>query len=383
MQKRTLIFDDSVEGHHLEYIHHLYVGASAIKDEEFIFVLDPAFKNVKKKLIWNSYPSIAIEYISKKDIEKLKKSKFVKSYFLCKLLKKTANKYNTTNIFLISLMPFLPFMPFFFDKKTKISGIIYKIYLYEWYNSNLQSRIGNLIKYMILSKSKIFNNIFLLNDNIAPLYLNRKFKTSVFSYLPDPFMPIPKVELKNLRAELNISEKKKVCLHFGALTERKGTIEILKAIIDSKEFVMKNYCFIFAGKIFDDIKESFYTLVKDAELKTQIIIYDKFCDYNFIGSLCLSSDFLLIPYKVSAQSSGVLGYGNQFRIPIVGPSIGLIGKLIKRYKMGVLLDDASSDGLKIFFENIENTNLNIGTDYIEHRKVSAFRDAILNINYKK
>lgn len=376
MQMRTLIFDDSVEGHHLEFIHHLYEGASAIKDEEFIFFLNPAFKYVKNNLVWNSYPNITIEYISKKDIEKLKKPKIVKSYFLCKLLKKTINRHNTTNVFLISLMAFLPFLPIFFYDKRKISGIIYKIYLYEWHNSNLQSRIANLIKYIILSKSKIFNNIFLLNDNIAPVYLNRKFKTSVFSYLPDPFMPIPKAELKNLRAKLNISEKKKVCLHFGALTQRKGTIEILKAIIDSNELVMKNYCFIFAGKIFDEIKESFYSLVKQAELKTQIIIYDKFCDYNFIGSLCLSSDFLLIPYKNSAQSSGVLGYANQFKIPVVSPSNGLLGKLVKRYKMGILLEDCSARSLKKFFKNNDYMNLSVETDYLTNRNVSYFSKII-------
>jgi hypothetical protein len=381
MQKRTLIFDDSVEGHHLEFIHHLYEGASKIKNEEFIFILHPDFQYTKKKLFWNSCTSITIEFISEKDIKLLKKTKLVKSYLLCRILKKATKKYNVTNVFLISLMSFMPFIPFFFNKKIKISGIIYLIYLYRWYNLNLQSRVFDVVKYIIFSQSKIFSNIFLLNDNIAPIYLNRKFKSKVFKYLPDPFMPPPKGELKNLRDDLNIPTEKNVFFHFGALSERKGTIEILKAIIDSDEFKMKNCCFVFAGKISEDIKETFYTILKKAELKTQIIIFDEFCDYNFIGSLCLTSDFLLIPYKESAQSSGVLGYANQFKIPIVGPRTGLIGKLIKRYKMGVLLEDCSSVSLKTFFNNIENINLKINTNYIDNRKVSIFINTILNTNY--
>ena len=37
---KTLIFSHSVEGHFLEYIHHLYHGASLIKDEDNIINLD-------------------------------------------------------------------------------------------------------------------------------------------------------------------------------------------------------------------------------------------------------------------------------------------------------------------------------------------------------
>jgi hypothetical protein len=139
---------------------------------------------------------------------------------------------------------------------------------------------------------------------------------------------------------------------------------------------MKNSCFIFAGKISDDIKENFYSILNKVKLKTQIIIYDKFCKYNFIGSLCLSSDFLLIPYKVSAQSSGVLGYGNEFKIPLVSSGSGLIGKLIKRYKMGILLEDNSSNSLKNFFESIQKISIDTDNKYILNRKVSDFNNTI-------
>jgi hypothetical protein len=373
---KTLIFCHSVEGHFLEYIHHLYHGASLIKDEDFIFVLHPNFQKVKNKLIWDSCSNITIEFIEEKDIEEIKNHKLLKSYILCKILKKAAKKHNIINVFLISLMSVMPFVPLFFNKKTNISGIIYMIYLYRWHNSNLVSRIIDILKHIIFSNSKVFGNVFLLNDKIAPIYLNRKFKSKVYKYLPDPFISIPEGELKNLRLELNISNDKNVFLHFGALAERKGTIEILKAIIESDESVMKNSCFIFAGKISVDIRETFYSILNKAKLKTQIIIYDEFCDYNFIGSLCLSSDFLLIPYKNSAQSSGVLGYGSQFKIPLVSPSNGLLGKLVKRYKMGVLLEDYSSDYLKIFFENNDNNNLSIETNYITNRNVSDFINTI-------
>ena len=276
MKKSILIFDEIIAGHHLEYIHHLYLGAVGDFNNNYVFLLSPDIKNIMKKVSWPISQNITIAYISDKEANSLINKKHVfRSLVLCSILRKAIDEYKIDSVFLISLMGFMPFLPFFLNKRVKVSGIIYLIYLYRWNNSNLRSRIGDVIKYIMFSQSKIFKNIFLLNDNIAPLYLNRKFNTTVFKYLPDPFMPIQNGELKNLRTELNIAKDKIVCLHFGALTERKGTLEILNAILGSNEIVMSKCCFIFAGKIYEDIKESFYLLVDKAVKKTQIIIFAK------------------------------------------------------------------------------------------------------------
>ncbi len=375
MKKRTLIFDDSVEGHHLEYIHHLYMSSVAKINEEFVFILAPKFKILRNKLTWPQCYNITIDYLSERDTAFLK-NKFIKSYFLCRILKETTNKYNISNIFLISLMDFIPFLPIFFNKKIKISGIIYLIYLYRWKNSSIKIKIYDSIKYLIFSRSKIFEHVFLLNDKVAPIYLNKKYNTSVFHYLPDPFVPLFDSKLKNLRNDLNIQSEKIICLHFGALTERKGTIEILKAITLVNESILNKCCFIFAGKVCADIKESFYLLIDEVEKKTQIIIYDKFCDYDFIGSLCLTSNYILIPYKNSEQSSGLLGYAAQFNVPIVGPRGGILGKLIKKYNLGLLLERPSVECLAQFINNIEKPNLKVKSNYIQENTVELFNEII-------
>jgi hypothetical protein len=377
MQKNVLIFDELVDGHHLEYIHHLYLGAVGDCNSNYFFLLSPDFENIKKKLLWPTSENVTILYISDNENNIIRNIKGIyRSLILCRIVRKAIFKNNIHSVFVISLMGLMPFLPFFINRRIKVSGIIYLIYLYRWNNARLQSRISDVIKYVIFSKSKIFDNIFLLNDNIAPIYLNRKFRSKVFKYLPDPFMPIPQGEFKNLRVELNIPKDKIVCLHFGALTERKGTIEILKAILETNIDSMNKCCFIFAGKIQEDIKEAFYLLVSEAKNKTDVIIYDEHIEYNFIGSLCLTSNYLLIPYKNPEQSSGVLGYGAQFEIPVVGPRLGLLGKLIKRYNLGILLESSSCESLRCFFENIENLKFKVDTNYIREKKVSVFSDII-------
>ena len=222
----------------------------------------------------------------------------------------------------------------------------------------------------------MFDKVYLLNDRIAPIYLNKKFKTNVFNYLPDPFVPLSIDKKRNLRKEFNIPVEKIICFHFGALTARKGTLELLEAITYAQESTLNMCCFIFAGEIFDDIKETFYHLIQQAEKRTQIIVFDKFCDYDFIGSLCLASDYIMIPYKDSEQSSGVIGYAAQFKIPVVGPGEGLLGKLIKRNNLGFALKDTTVPELTNFINNIENCNFCYKTNYIQNNTISNFLNTI-------
>lgn len=379
MKKKTLYFDDVIEGHHLEYLHHLYIKAGEKKLEYSIFVVHPDFSNVKNKFHWPDFSNVTLLLIDDTDIKKLRSWTVFRSFTLCRLLKKLIEFHNPTNVFLISLMSFIPFIPLFVNKKVRLSGIVYLIYLYRWGKASIITQLFDSIKYLIFSNFKIFESIYLLNDKIAPIYLNKKFKTDVFKYLPDPFVPINEDKIRNLRDELLIGNDKILCLHFGAMTERKGTLEILKAILEVEPEKISRYCFIFAGKISADIKEDFYSLSNEVKAKTQIIIYDDYIDYNFIGSLCITSDFVLIPYKNTEQSSGVICYSAQFEVPVVGPRIGLLGKIIKRNKLGILLDNSSVESIKKFLNNTEDNKYLVKSNYLKNNTISQF----VNIIFKE
>jgi hypothetical protein len=84
----------------------------------------------------------------------------------------------------------------------------------------------------------------------------------------------------------------------------------------------------------------------------------------------------LIPYKNSEQSSGVLGYAAQFNIPVVGPSSGLLGKLIKKNKLGYTINDITSASLAYFISNSKNNENIIINNYLDNRTVSTFIETI-------
>lgn len=374
---KILFFDYSVNGHHLEYLNHLYNKAVQITEKEFIFVLPLEFTEAKEKMKWPKSKNITIylenfEYVNKT-------SGLLKSYKLNRILHQQINKYKVTHVFLISLMSFSPMLPFLINKRIKVSGIIYQIYLYRWKESGLVQKIHDALKYILFSQLNVFDKIFILNDSASAKYLNRKFKTEKFEYLPDPFVPIPTDNTKNIRPELNIQSDKKVFLHFGGLSKRKGTLEILKAIENLNNDVLKNLCFIFAGKIYDDIKGDFYKKVDIQKHRAQILIYDEFCDFSFLGSLCLSSDYILIPYKSTSQSSGVLGYAAQFHKPVIAPNKKLLGKLVKKYFLGHTIKSSMHIEIKEFIKKTpsfsKTKNIN---KYLSDNNITNFTDVIFN-----
>ncbi len=376
--KTTIVFDSSVEGHHLEYLNHFYNHAVKLKQEKFVFCLPREFQEIANKLIWPASDTIQIVLFDQFITSKLNKGSFTKAYYLSRYLRTLVKEKKATDVFAISLMELMPFIPFFLYKRVKISGIIYLIYLYRWKKSSIINKAIDVLKYLIFSRLGVFKNVFLLNDTIAPRYLNKKFNTNVFKYLPDPLMITSFDPLNNLKLHYQISDDKIVCLHFGALAERKGTLDILEAILETDKSHIIKFTFIFAGRVSLDIKQRFYELLAKAKMKTNIIVIDEYVDYGFICNICQISDFVIIPYKNTAQSSGVIAYCAQFNVPVVGPRTGLLGKIIKRNRLGILLENSSVECIRIFFNDPERYTYTLKTNYVKNNTISNF----VNIVFK-
>jgi glycosyltransferase involved in cell wall biosynthesis len=372
MNKVTIIFDYSVEGHHLEYLNHLYNHCINKKEEHYVFLLPQSFEAVSNKLIWPKSVNVVFYFIEAEILLQFNNSGIKRSFFLCTYINSQIKVFGATNVFLISLMEFMPFLPFIVHRKCKISGIIYLIYLYRWKKSGILTKFNDSVKYILLSRCTNIFNVYLLNDVIAPVYLNKKFSTAKFKYLPDPFIPVSQDSLVDVRSQLDINKDKIICLHFGSLAERKGTIDILQSFLDSNLEQANKFCFIFAGKVSDEIKKSFYLLTDKISEKTQVIIFDEYVDYSFIGSLCLASDYILIPYKNTEQSSGVISYAAQFKTPVVAPKVGLLGKIVKRNKLGILIEDSTAESMKVFFENADNYNFQVQNYYLKNNAIFQF-----------
>lgn len=343
---KTLVFETCLAGHRLEYLHHIYLGACDRKEERFVFVVPEYFNEKKSNLEWPATDNIRFCYISDNEAQKVESEKsLIKSSFLhTRLLMKFVIKENPDEILLISLINYMPWLVLAPIKAHSIRGIIYKIYLYEEFRG--LRRLINQTIYKLFAHRISMGKIFILNDANSAKRLNEIYHTSNFHFLPDPVPLIDRQEVKNIRAKLGIKFSDKMYLHFGGLAERKGTLVILEAIGMMSSEELEDKVFVFAGKIYDEIKDRFYALMKYLTNKARIIVYDEFCPYRQINNLCESCDVILIPYLSTSHSSGVIGYASFFNKPLIGPSGGLIGNLIEEYNMGKMLEEINAEKLR-------------------------------------
>lgn len=359
----------------MEYIHHIYMGMVDRANEEFIIVVPQEFEEKRSLYKWPKADNIRFELINNKKSsnEDTEGGIIRRALRLSRLLHKYVRMEKTDSVFLISFMDYLPFLPFFISSNVKVSGIIYKIYLYRWKRSSWKIKLGDVLKYVLISKSKNISTAFILNDAPAARRFNTLYKTGKFHFITDPYNAVDYTP-KSIRNILKIDIESKVFLHFGGLNRRKGTLEILKAVklLDDKQ--KRLYTFIFAGKVYKPIYQEYYALVRELQPSSNIIVIDSFVSNEQLADLCVTSDFILAPYSGTIQSSGVLGHAAYWGKPVIGPSQGLVGKLIKRHNLGVALSEITPETLADVMYSIEKYELN--SSYKEEIAIKNFLKAI-------
>jgi hypothetical protein len=164
MGQRILIFTDKSTGHHYEYIKILYNNAIHDSDNLYYFLLPLSFRVKFYDSFLSPFYNIQIGFLPEKFESVYSKSNIIsKSIYLNYILKKHIRNNKIDHLLMLSIMILLPFFPMFFRRGVKVSGIIYLIYLYRWKNSSLLLKCLDVLKYIILTRSLVVRNIFLIN----------------------------------------------------------------------------------------------------------------------------------------------------------------------------------------------------------------------------
>jgi glycosyltransferase involved in cell wall biosynthesis len=341
---KHMIFEPIISGHVLEWLNHIY-NYVAVQEEEYVFVLPLSFKHEKKRLAWAKASNISVVYLSDEESKICSNKNLLKSAFATsRLISQYAKKLSVDKVFLIFLMKTMPFLTFLLPTNVSVSGVLYRIYLYDEKKRGARLLLEK-IRYWIIAKSKKVESVFVLNDTSGACRLNECYKTSKFVYLPDP-LPNMKGPFRNVRQELKIPSDNKVFLQFGTIDSRKNSLTILNACLRMSDDEQKNKTVIFSGRIDAKIRSEFFSLVEKLNGKMQIIVEEGFLSYERLNDFCYSSDYLLVLYENVCQSSGTIGYGAFFGKPVLGPSKGLLGDLIKKYSLGIVLDDINPENVK-------------------------------------
>lgn len=378
-----MVFQPTVVGHYLEYLHHLFLMANSDLENDYVFVVPPTFDANKHLFEWSMTQNITIVRLTDDEESYLMSTgNLLKdSYRVCKITKSYASKHSCKTVFSANIVTYCPMAPFILGNKYNLIGIIYKIYLYGDKTSALATKVVNRIKYILFSKFGVFKKILVLNDEESANTLNDIYSTQKFTFVPDPFVPLDDKKIIDIRDKYRIPFDKKILVHFGGLSKRKGTHIILDSIDYLSPNDAKDFVFIFAGIAGDSIKNYITKKIEDLKDKTTIIFENRFCEYEYLTGLCKCCDAILIPYQQTDISSGLLGYACQFHKPVIGPNSGLIGSLIRKYNIGVTINTNSPKQLADAYLCIDNKKPIVASNdnYCRSNSVESFINNIAEV----
>lgn len=342
---RILIYDEVLSGHHLEFLQIYCKRLSEKPDDEFIVCIPEHEYHEKKDNLPSLERNIRYELLPPAEVVKMRCGSSLNYGFRkAKSIVSRVKKYNADVVILTDFITTIPMLLFLMPRGVRVRGIIYRVYLYLKGKVSWCRYLFDSLCCWLMARSSVMDRVFILNDEYSAIQLNNRHHTDKFHALSDPIADVDRSKLEDLHNELSISQDNTVFFHFGVLSLRKGTLEILKAICMSDN-VLQYQTFVFAGIVKEEIHDEFYKLLDIAKQKAQIIVFDEFCSYTKIFNLCYTADFLLMPYQQTELSSGILGYAALFEKPVIGPKEGLIGRLISDNHLGLTLDNVSASGI--------------------------------------
>lgn len=383
---KKILYDSAITGHHPEYISHLVNYILGLKSEDiFYFIvseeLSVEFPDIIDRskecdvIIWEFIPKNKINYINKLPLLK-------RSFVELALVEEYARKFDIKdicflyfNIFQLALI--------FKRPDFSIKGILFLQFL-RMEKATFKDKLKYYRKYLITKwycyNSKI-NNIYILNDENTVSYLNLKFKTNIFKMLPDP-IPIYKEEKDfYIYDYYNIPINKKILLHPGSIDPRKGTYEIIDSIDFLKDKETEQYAILIVGKAKSDIENNIKAKLSVLKNKHFIIVFDNtFVSNERLKSLFLQSYAVLMPYKNVEASSGIMGHATIVNKCILAPDSGLIGEIIRKYKLGVLINKPVAIEIAKGIERLGeySNDKMLSAEFASQHTVEVFSSSLLN-----
>lgn len=347
----SLIFEYQYGGHFIEYLRHLINYAKDnIKEDTFYFVVPNNYKKHIENHEFHSAGNIQFIFMSEEEQIKCQNNdsyfNIFKAFSRCRIIRHYINLLDIQKLILLTSINYI-FGLHFLPSHVSINAIEYIIPLrrdvVSW-----RTKISDKLKMGLYAHTSQLKNLFLLNDEESAKIYNDIYRTQKFKFLPDP------IDCMVPATEDNLHHEKITLLHAGRFRKEKGTFDIINAMKLLPDDVRQKFKLVICGcspiKIDND-----KAIEGVDELKNlmDIEFYNSFVSPEFLHSQYNRADIILIPYRNFAQSSGNLGHAASYGKPVIGPGQGLLGHIIRKYKLGYCLKTLTPESIATTLSEIK------------------------------
>ena len=146
--EKLLIFSQSVTGHYLEYLHHFYCEEAKHPDKQIVIIAPRLFEERRFLLEWPEANNITFDL--QPDSELSYKGHWLANSFRFNLvLRRCIKKHQPDHVFVLAFMLLMPFLPFLVPHDTKVSGILYELYIYRWRKLSFLRRYYKVLQHWL------------------------------------------------------------------------------------------------------------------------------------------------------------------------------------------------------------------------------------------
>jgi glycosyltransferase involved in cell wall biosynthesis len=172
-------------------------------------------------------------------------------------------------------------------------------------------------------------------------------------WLPDPVHPPVNCRSDDRRLLAVIPANLTVLLLFGHITERKGVLTLLAALRGLRPETTARIGVVIAGRIDAEVKSRMQTVMAALARERPYLwlhVEDRRLSSGELYSLVERADVVLAPYQRFVGSSGVLLWAARAGKPLVTQDFGLLGRLVRDYRLGIVADTLDLRSLRAGIE---------------------------------
>ncbi len=359
--RRIMLFDLSIKGHHPTYIQHLieYWNQRSLPGHLDI-VVSPRFLTEHADVVALAshssqdkvqFSAITLEEETRLGSRKASFDRFFRAFREWQLLCKYAKSLKASQCLIMYFDTYQAPLAWGVTAPCSVSGIYFRPtfhysefthYLPSW-QDRLQQRRETLFLSRLWQHPQ-FKILFCL-DPFAVKHLNQFHGSVRAVHLPDPVQVsnFSKAEPKDIREDLGIETGRLVFLLFGALTERKGIHQLLEAILALSPTLCQKICLLFVGE--SNIEAALEVKIKEiCQIQPiQIVRRYEFVPEQDVQAYFQGADVILAPYQRHVGMSGILLLAAAARKPVLSSDYGLMGEMVQRYKLGLTVDSTIAD----------------------------------------
>jgi len=347
MKKRVLVFDPAPGGHHAEYFFLvLRAVCEELPPKEVVAVTSRELVQCMRGECGSEPSGVTLDLCDPLPRATSRVAIARKHWAEYKRLGQIIERHRPSHVF-------LPYLDGFqlglsigmrFNWPLRISGIFFRPWVLEDAPRRVLGRIGYFVKKRLPLWSAAWNrhlDVVFVHD---PRAIDWLVKTGVrCRSICDP-VEVGAVEpdaIERVRRDL-ASNGRRIFAIVGAISERKGVIQVMDGFLGMKDHELEQLSLIIAGEC-DPVLSPLITAKAEQLMgrRLRVLLALRRLSPSECQTMLTASDFALLAYQKHVGSSAILIRAAAAGKPVISQDYGLLGWQTRNRKLGVTVDSSS------------------------------------------